>query len=66
LASSSQPVIEVFDALGNRLKQIQPGTQFPGKYRVPMSSASENWTAGTYFIRIRTANSEKTLRWIVF
>jgi hypothetical protein len=51
LVNSSDVTLDVFDAVGHRIKTLA-NTQFPGKYQVNLDAKAENLSAGVYVVRL--------------
>ncbi len=56
LVNATDVNLEVFDAIGNRLKLMINSNQHPGKYQVLFDAKSDQLSQGIYIIRLSSGN----------
>ena len=56
LVNTTDISLEVFDAIGNRLKLMVNTNQFPGKYQVIFDAKADQLSHGIYIIRLSSGN----------
>jgi len=61
LVNEANVTLEVFDAVGNRIKSLI-NTQIPGKYRITLDARADNLSAGVYIVRLTSGNTELNKR----
>jgi hypothetical protein len=65
LINSSNVSIEIFDAYGNSVRNLQTQKQTPGKYKVLFDPQAENFGKGIYTVKLGTNKENKTIRIII-
>jgi PKD repeat protein len=65
LAGESTVALEVFDALGNRIRSMVNNNQLAGNYEVMFDTKADHLSSGIYFIRLTSGNKVLMKRLVV-
>ncbi|MEO8087330.1 MAG: T9SS type A sorting domain-containing protein [Bacteroidota bacterium] len=65
LVNNTDVQLEITDALGHVIKQMENSNQDPGKYHVSLDLSKDNIKSGIYFVKLGTRNKTLNQRFIV-